>query len=666
LRPWSPWVDERWVGLLTTDTGTWLRASWKARCLFALLVRIANRGDGQLTLEGDARGAGMNDLEARLFAEGEDIRAPLDELEKLGFVSVIGCCIGIVGWIDGSDLPTGGYVRIYTRDTASWLGLSIWARGAWCLLLRSASRDGVHFLGAAGMIGLARLLRAPIAELQPVLDELLGPGGVDLIEKDAVAPEIRIVAFRDSQETGSSDATRQRATRERARAGGRNPASSVASHSTPSHGLSHPVTVCHTQSRSVTDRHSDPIQADPIKSDPNSPETTTPRPDRSSGVGVGARAVGAGEDAPSPPTSPSPTMPAPSPQARPRPVTPAFGWASEAEQLAGTQIVERILSAGAKAGDSRGPIAGIATPPIARSLLAFTSAEVCGCTGKLELADVLLGIDEIGVSEATRLLGPGELPKSNGDLSRYLRGGVSKRKRGDAQRKAAAAQDAKSPPLSAANLELAREAARWAWTNADSANHARIIDSADDGAFADLWAIAEREMGTDARWKDPLPTDIKRILAHWMLKYFKSNDRALADRGYPIAWILANGAARIKSYGLPSRRAAPTIKGDAATSRPEAASPSAAEQQIMQKMSVYLTLSDLVQLPGFISELAKMVQDRGATITQLLELLDAAPEGCLRQARRAPDWKRADIVRKFVSERLGDSLAQDLAAPKTN
>lgn len=657
MRPWAPWVDERWVALLTTDTGPWLRASWRARCLFALLARIVSRGDGQITLDGDALGSGMVDLHARLFAEGDELRAPLGELNQLGIVKIVGCSIHIVGWIDGSDLPTGGYARLYTRDTASWMGLSVWARGVFCLLLRSASRNGVHFLGAAGANGLARLIRAPVTELQPVLDELLGPAGIDLVEHDPVATEIRIVAFRDSQETPSSDASRQRAKRERDRADGKNPTSSV----TSSHASSRPVTGRHALSRSVTQSHSDPIQSDPIKSSLVPSDTTTPRPGTSSRADAGVVAERRSDDHQSPPTSPSPEIPA-----APRRPAPYFAWASDDEQRAGTEVIDRISRAGAKAGEARGPLDCIATPQVARSLLEFTAPDVCGHAGRLELADVLHGVDAIGVSESARLLGPGELPKTTGELSRYLRGGVSKRKRGDARR-FAATQQSSAGQLDPAKLKLARDAARWAWKNADSANPDRIIDETDDAAFAGLWAIAEREAGADARWKNFTTNDIQRILAHWMQKYFRSNDKSLIDRGYPISWLMANECARIKSYGLPNRRNAPSIKRRdpvASSGEPAAPTESPAVAQIMKCMFQYISLTDLAQTPSLAEELAKVAEEHGAPVTRIIEILEFAAEACGRQ-RTAHVAARSDIVRKLVMERISAPLvAEPKASPK--
>lgn len=586
MKPWAPWADERWVALMTNDSGAWLRASWRSRCLFALLIRIVGRGDGRVVLDGDARGAGMFDLQARLFAENENLLDPLDELVERKLVRVDGCAIEIVAWADGSDLPTGGYVRNYTRDTAAWIGLSVWARGVWCLLLRSASRDGIHFLGASGMNGLARLIRAPLVELQPVLDELLGVAGSDLIEHDVDARELRIVAYRDAQETTASDAARKRAERERARSGAMKPTSSV----TSSHALSRPVTPCPTTSRAVTPGHSD--LSDPNQSDPNISETTTTRPDKLSRAGVvevaesGSRPP---EDAPSPPTSPSPSVAhkQASPPVRGRL---AFNWASTEEQSAGETVVAGIQLAGAGAGETRGPLASIATPQVARMLLGYTSPEVCGCAGKLELADVIHGINAIGQSEAARLLGPGELPKTTGELSRYIRGGVSNRKRGDAK-KDAEAQGTATEPLSAANLELAREATRWAWKQANPYAPGRIVDSADDAPLAKIWCIAQREAEANPKWKDLKPNDIQRIIAHWLSKYFRGAERAVVDAGYPLSWLLSSGSSRIKGYGLPDKRSAPNVKptGEQPPTPPEPIPPRSPTAAVFDPVSAEAT-----------------------------------------------------------------------------
>ena len=78
--------------------------------------------------------------------------------------------------------PDERYVRLYTRDTPSWLMLSFPAQGLFCLLLRKVDRAGTLELGRAGTkgVGLAIGHVHQWTMLEPALKELLADGCVQI------------------------------------------------------------------------------------------------------------------------------------------------------------------------------------------------------------------------------------------------------------------------------------------------------------------------------------------------------------------------------------------------------------------------------------------------------------------------------------------------------
>lgn len=119
------------------------------------------------------------------------------------------------------------YVRFYTRDTPEWLALSWHARGLFGLILRAVDRAGVLAVGKLGTKGVAVAVHAPWAEVEGPLAELLEDGCVVWDEGRAA---FLIPNYLEAQESKQSDAARQRASRERARAkfGGSTAASKAA------------------------------------------------------------------------------------------------------------------------------------------------------------------------------------------------------------------------------------------------------------------------------------------------------------------------------------------------------------------------------------------------------------------------------------------------------
>lgn len=77
------------------------------------------------------------------------------------------------------------YVRVYTRDTVDWQGLSFDAQALFLLLLRKVDRAGLLDLGKPGNRGVAVAIGHPRdwARLEPALEELLTDGCVRVVDE---------------------------------------------------------------------------------------------------------------------------------------------------------------------------------------------------------------------------------------------------------------------------------------------------------------------------------------------------------------------------------------------------------------------------------------------------------------------------------------------------
>ncbi len=107
------------------------------------------------------------------------------------------------------------YVRLYTRDTVDWLGLSFPAQGLFCLLLRKVDRAGILPLGKHGKRAVAVAVGHghQWAMLEEPLEELLADGCIRIEGDRLLVPN-----FIEAQEAIQSDAARKRTQRERDRA----------------------------------------------------------------------------------------------------------------------------------------------------------------------------------------------------------------------------------------------------------------------------------------------------------------------------------------------------------------------------------------------------------------------------------------------------------------
>lgn len=113
------------------------------------------------------------------------------------------------------------YVRLYTRDTLTWLGWSLEAQGLFALLLRKVDRAGLLHLGRHGLRGVAAAVGhgSRWATIEPALAELVHPEtGAFVLVGSGDTLALLLPKFIEAQEARASDAQRQREKRERDRA----------------------------------------------------------------------------------------------------------------------------------------------------------------------------------------------------------------------------------------------------------------------------------------------------------------------------------------------------------------------------------------------------------------------------------------------------------------
>jgi len=134
------------------------------------------------------------------------------------------------------------YVRLFTRDTVTWLRWSFETRAVFCLLLRKVDRSGVLETGRGDKAeALALTLMAPTDTCRKALSELTACGTVALGDASLVIPR-----FIEAQECRMSDAARQKESREK------RAVAKLQNHDDACHTPSHDVTAGHTVSHAVT------------------------------------------------------------------------------------------------------------------------------------------------------------------------------------------------------------------------------------------------------------------------------------------------------------------------------------------------------------------------------------------------------------------------------
>lgn len=165
------------------------------------------------------------------------------------------------------DWSNERYVRLYTRDTATWKLVDWRARTVLLHLLRKVDRAGVLDVGDDGELGLAAVLELP-------LEEVVEPGIAQLVKRGVVVNSgtaYLLPNFLAAQEAVASDRQRQRDARDRRRAATMTAAAERDQASRNVTGESRSVTERHAESRGVTGCHSEPSRAVPIQEDLSHP-----------------------------------------------------------------------------------------------------------------------------------------------------------------------------------------------------------------------------------------------------------------------------------------------------------------------------------------------------------------------------------------------------------
>ena len=165
------------------------------------------------------------------------------------------------------DWSNERYVRLYTRDTATWKLIDWRARTVLLHLLRKVDRAGVLDVGDDGELGLAAVLELP-------LEEVVEPGIAQLVKRGVVVNSgtaYLLPNFLAAQEAVASDRQRQRDARDRRRAATMTAAAERDQASRNVTDESRSVTERHAESRGVTSCHSEPSRAVPIQEDLSHP-----------------------------------------------------------------------------------------------------------------------------------------------------------------------------------------------------------------------------------------------------------------------------------------------------------------------------------------------------------------------------------------------------------
>lgn len=141
------------------------------------------------------------------------------------------------------DWSNERYIRFYTRDTDEWLVLPWQSRAAWPLIMRKADRSG-FITAKLGARGVAVMIGLPAEVVEPAIAGLLEDGCLTQVPGGYFIPN-----FLAAQEARSSDAQRQRDSRERRRTEKMQESVSRSQNVTDA---SRPVTVGHDWSQPVT------------------------------------------------------------------------------------------------------------------------------------------------------------------------------------------------------------------------------------------------------------------------------------------------------------------------------------------------------------------------------------------------------------------------------
>lgn len=107
------------------------------------------------------------------------------------------------------------WIKVYVRDTVTWKLWRWQARFVFMSLLRKVDRAGVIDVGPRGVVGLAAVLEIPTEIVRDGMDQLVEPddlGDATVVWHDT---QVLIPRFIAAQEAKTSDAQRQRESRQR-------------------------------------------------------------------------------------------------------------------------------------------------------------------------------------------------------------------------------------------------------------------------------------------------------------------------------------------------------------------------------------------------------------------------------------------------------------------
>lgn len=160
------------------------------------------------------------------------------------------------------------WIKLYVRSSPDFLALSWQARGLFRLLMTEVDMAGILELGKLGLKAVAVAVRAPWAEVEGPLQELVTDGCIAIVARDATVTAcdsdvtnrdatLVMPNFVEAQEASQSDAARQAKRRARLRAAvtGRDGAVTERDESVTQRDAS--VTESHEASRAVTTSRSE-------------------------------------------------------------------------------------------------------------------------------------------------------------------------------------------------------------------------------------------------------------------------------------------------------------------------------------------------------------------------------------------------------------------------
>ncbi len=229
-------------------------------------------------------------------------------------------------------------------------------------------------------------------------------------------------------------------------------------------------------------------------------------------------------------------------------------------------VVAAILAELLAAGPVLKPVA---TQGIAEVLAAQVLGE--GYVGRLAVADVCLGVRQAADVETARVAADGELPKSPGDLAKFVAACVRKMVPGEAAKAAPAARSALADGIPRRFAEL------WGkWCS-----KVYLVTRADIEAATALAAWVEAQVRA-APWTTP-----DKLIDHMIRAFLADADPFLVDKGRPLALL----PSRLAGYALPPRPTPKPPSGGPPDEAPQDPAKDAADRAIAREMMAQKGLS---------------------------------------------------------------------------